>query len=481
MTNLNITLPEAFSELRKPWRIKVFYGGRGGAKSWAFALTLLIMGMENKLRILCARELQISISDSVHKLLADLIGTYSLEYFYTVTQTSIKGANGTEFMFKGLKHNATEIKSTEGIDIAWVEEAEKVSDASWELLIPTIRKETKMADGTIRKSEIWVSFNPKHPNDPTYKRFILNRRDDAYVRKVSWRDNPFFPDVLNKERLHLKETDPEAHDHIWEGEFDTRFFGGIYSKQMANIEKLGQLSDRVEYDPNFPVYTSWDLGFDDATAIIFFQIGNGEIFIIDAYENNGHGVKHYLEVLAGRTIVIEETNEDGEHLKWHYGDIIPEHAHRKDWYYETHYVPHDAMNKVMAAGGRSIVQQAWSLGVKMYCVPRTSVMNGIEAARGTIVRCWINKTRCKDLVDALFNYCFEYDDDKQVFKSKPKHDWSSHFADAFEQMARMWREKALTMKEINSKKAVDNFHRLRRIHKVDKIAPYRIKPVRKSK
>lgn len=471
MSELSITLPEAFAELRNPWRLKIFYGGRGGAKSWAFAIMLLIMGMERPLRVLCARELQVSIGDSVHKLLSDLIRTYNLEYFYMITQTGIRGSNGTEFLFKGLKHNATEIKSTEGVDVCWVEEAEKVSDASWELLIPTIRKEG---------SEIWVSFNPKQPTDPTYKRFILSKRDDAYVRKVSWRDNPFFPKVLDEERKHLMLTDREAYDHIWEGEFDTRFFGGVYSKYMQRLEEKGQITERVEYDPEFPVYTSWDLGFDDATAIIFFQVGHGEIFIIDCYESNGEGIKHYLEVLQGRQIIVDEQTEDGI-KRWHYGNDLPEHAHRKEWFYEKHYVPHDALNKVMAAGGRSIVEQATALGVQLSVVPRTSVMNGIEAARSVIPRCWFKKDKCKELLEALFAYQFEYDEDKQVFKSKPTHDWSSHFADSFEQMSRMFREKQMTVKELKAKRDVAEFHALRKRFKVDKVAPYRVKPVRGRK
>ena len=143
--------PEKLSCLFEKARYKVLWGGRGGAKSWGVARALLIQGAAKQLRILCARELQTSIRDSVHKLLSDQIAELGLTSFYQITQNSIKGANGTEFFFAGLRSNVTQIKSFEGVDICWVEEAQTVSRASWNVLVPTIRKE---------ESEIWVTFNP---------------------------------------------------------------------------------------------------------------------------------------------------------------------------------------------------------------------------------------------------------------------------------------------------------------------------------
>ncbi len=214
--SFNAEIPEVFEDLFKPKRYKIYYGGRGGAKSWGFADALLIKGTQAKLRILCTRELQKSITDSVHKLLSDRIGTLGLDEFYKIQNKSIDGINGTEFLFNGLKHNAREIKSTEGIDICWAEEAENISANSWEVLIPTIRKEG---------SEIWISFNTNQPTDETYKRFIFSPPSDSIVKKVSYKDNPFFPDVLEYERQELLKRDPKAYEHIWEGEFDTRFSG----------------------------------------------------------------------------------------------------------------------------------------------------------------------------------------------------------------------------------------------------------------
>ena len=407
-----LQIPKAFRELFEPKRYKVYHGGRGGAKSHAIANALLILGTKRKLRILCARELQVSIADSVHKLLADIITEHKLDAFYTITQHGIKGANGTEFIFKGLRHNVREIKGLEAIDIAWAEEAQIISDNSWELLIPSIRK-----DG----SEIWMSFNPKNPTDPTWQRFVMNADDDMIVRKVSYRDNPFFPAVLEKERRKLERSDPEAYLHIWEGEFDTRFNGAVY----ARFIEPGRVKPEL-YDHTLPVFTSWDLGFDDATAIWWWQVAGKEVRWIDYYEASGEDIGHYASVVLGRGVTREVDGVD---------TFLP-------YTYEAlgHYAPHDAANKLLAAGGRSIVQQAHALGVKMRVVSATSQQNGIEALRAVLKNSWFDRDRCKDGVAALMHYHFEYDEDKAAFKSKPLHDWSSHGSDAAEIVGQVMRK-----------------------------------------
>ena len=212
MTALNVPTPQAFAPLFTPLgehRYRVYYGGRGSAKSWQFARALLVHGLTKPIRVLCAREYQASIRDSVHRVLADQIALLDLSGFYTVQESAILGANGTEFLFKGLRRDIAQIKSTEGIDVCWVEEAEAVSDNSWRTLVPTIRKPD---------SEIWVSFNPALESDPTYQRFVVRPPERSVCRKVSYVDNPWFPDVLREEQEALRRSDPEAHAHIWGGE-----------------------------------------------------------------------------------------------------------------------------------------------------------------------------------------------------------------------------------------------------------------------
>ena len=207
-----IKFPPPFRPLFRPARYKVYYGGRGGGKSWTVARALLIKGLEGKVRVLCAREFQTSIADSVHKLLSEQIEALGLTPYYEVQKTRIIGLNGTEFIFKGIRHNVQEIKSTEGVDYCWIEEAQSVSEESWGVLIPTIRQEG---------SEIWMTFNPQDDDDPTYKKFVLNPPPNSVVRKVSWRDNPHFPQVLRDEMEYLQRVDPDAYAHVWEGETRT--------------------------------------------------------------------------------------------------------------------------------------------------------------------------------------------------------------------------------------------------------------------
>lgn len=388
-----------------PSRYKIYWGGRGGAKSWAFAIALLTIGYSRPIRVLCARELQTSIKDSVHKLLSDVINQYPhFAAHYEIQQTVIKGKNGTEFSFKGLKHNASEIKSYEGVDYVWVEEAQAVSDNSWEVLIPTIRKEG---------SEIWICFNPKNPTDPTWRRFVEKQRAGSIVKKVGWRDNPFFPSVLEMERQECLKNEPDSYEHIWEGAFDTRFSGAVYAKWVQAAFDEGRVFSSV-YDAALPVYTAWDLGYDDATAIVFYQRAGKECRIIDAYEASGEDIEHYCRVVSS-----------------------------KPYRYADHFVPHDAANKLLAAGGRSIVQQMHALGVQTRVVAATSQQNQIEALRKVLVNCYWDKDKCSDLIHAAMAYHFEYDEDRKTFKSKPNHDWSSHYCDALEIIGQVWQEEKM--------------------------------------
>src|SRR3990167_9159740 len=171
-------------------RYKVLEGGRGSGKSTSIADALLLRAKKEKLRILCTREMQNSIRDSVHRLLIDRITYLGLDNDFIIKKEIIFSIAGSEFIFKGLRHNISEIKSTEGIDICWVEEAEKVTEYSWQTLVPTIRKEN---------SEIWISFNPEDEKSATHQRFIANPHPDCLHEHLTFKDNKFFPTVLRKE------------------------------------------------------------------------------------------------------------------------------------------------------------------------------------------------------------------------------------------------------------------------------------------
>lgn len=205
----NFSIPPKFRPLLSPKQFKVFWGGRGSAKTWTFARVLVVMAHHKKLRIGCFRELQASIKDSVYQTLVDQIELLGLTPFYEITQKEIRHRlTKSTFVFKGLRSNIIEIKSMEGLDIAWVEEAQLVSDASWKILIPTIRQ---------GNSEIWISFNPVEEDDPTYKLFVLNPPPNSIVVKVNWYDNPYFSKALNDIRLWMLASDPDAYEHVWNG------------------------------------------------------------------------------------------------------------------------------------------------------------------------------------------------------------------------------------------------------------------------
>ena len=242
--------PEKLSCLFDPphSRYRVLFGGRGGAKSWGVARALLILAAKDKLRVLCAREYQTSIKDSVHKLLSDQISELGLDGFYEITQASIRGKNGSEFFFVGLKNNISNVKSFEGVDICWVEEAQTVSKTSWNVLIPTIRKE---------KSEIWVTFNPELETDDTFQRFVAHPPKDCVIEKINWSDNPWFPETLRMEKDDLKERDIEAYNTVWEGVCRQTVDGAVFAREMQAADLEGRIM-RVAYDPAKPVHAVFD-------------------------------------------------------------------------------------------------------------------------------------------------------------------------------------------------------------------------------
>jgi len=392
-----IVIPEAFEEMfSRKWRYRTYYGGRGGGKSENVCRALLVLGMESPVRILCCREFQTSIADSVHKLLSDIIKDNELDGFYQVTQATIRGKNGTEFIFKGLKHNSTEIKSMANIDYCFVEEAEKVSHNSWEMLIPTVRKPG---------SSINVVFNPKNANDPTYERFVKNVRDDAYVRKVSYLDNPFFPDVLEKERLELQKLDESAYAHVWLGEFDTRRSGAVFAKQIAKAREEGRIT-LVPYDPSCEVFTAWDLGWADSTTIWFAQTVGRELRIIDYYESSGEPLSHYVNIVKEKPY---------------------------NYMANGHFLPHDA--NAGNIRGDAVSMQLSRMGIKNQVLENSSLEAGIEMVRQLLPMCVFDNQKTKDGIFALESYAYEWDEDRKTFKSNPRHDWSSHAADGFRYLA----------------------------------------------
>lgn len=250
-------------ELFQPHRYKCLYGGRGSGKSYAAAAALLLIGASKPCRILCCREFQNSLADSSLQLLADQIEVLGLTSFYTVFKDSITGRNGTVFIFKGLRHNVQSIKSMAGITHAWLEEADTVSEASWSILIPTIRE---------AGSEIWVTFNPAKEEDPTYRRMVIAPPPDSYIQRVNYSENPWFPDELRREMEYLRKVDTDAYLHVWEGECIQHSAAQILNGKWA-IEEFDEPSDawgnHFTHDvPQGPYYgADWGFSVDPTTLI----------------------------------------------------------------------------------------------------------------------------------------------------------------------------------------------------------------------
>lgn len=272
--------------LHKKARYKVFWGGRGSGKSWAIAEALIRLADEKRIRVLCAREFQVSIKDSSHKILKDMIYRLGLEDRFKVTKEGITHRyTGSEFLFKGLHNNEHGVRSTEGITICWVEEAQTVGASSWRSLIPTVFR-TQDLDGN-NTSEIWVSYNLINESDATHHRFVVTDRtgnDDYIVEKVNYDKNPFFPSGLRAEMEDDKNLDYHLYEHIWLG-LPLKISNVIVYSGKYRVEEFGpELAERAER-----IYFGMDFGFaQDPNALERFFILDNKLYV--EYEAYATGV-----------------------------------------------------------------------------------------------------------------------------------------------------------------------------------------------
>jgi phage terminase large subunit len=430
VTNHRLEIPEKIGQIfvDPHKRFRVAYGGRGSGKSISFARMMIIKALEKPGKYLCCRELQKSIKTSVHSLLCAEIKAMGMENYFDIGKEYLRTADGlSEFLFFGLRSNAEEIKSTHGVQICWVEEAQAVSQFSWDMLIPTIRE---------KDSEIWATYNPQDELDPIYEMSVSNPRRNMAVREINYEDNPWFPDVLEEERQECLRTSPEKYDWIWRGKLYVNTNAAVYGKWVEDAKNAGRIKAGI-YDPELTVFTGWDLGYSDDTAIWWFQVAGNELRLIDYYENNRQDMKHYAEQIYGREIVNIQYGENGKVLSYSFGAVINER--RTQYQYGDQYVPHDAANKLLQAGGRSIVDQLHEFGIKSRIVHATSQQNQIAAARSTIDLAWFDEEHCKQGIRCLKKYAFEERDGERGYSTTPKHDVYSHGADAFEVVAQIWK------------------------------------------
>lgn len=391
---LMIDLPQkAVDTLVPRARFKVLYGGRDSAKSWSIARMLLARGRAKPERILCTREIQKSISESVHQLLKDQVQALGMSDFYDVQQNYIRGSNGTQISFHGLSgQTATSIKSFEGTTLCWVEEAQTISKRSWDLLEPTIRAP---------ESEIWVSFNPDMDTDETFKRFVTNSPPDSIVTKMNWQDNPWRSKVLDAAREKMRREDPDNYAHIYEGNCRPAVEGAIYYNEVSKLRSSGRLCN-VPYDPMLKVHVVADLGFNDYMSLILVQRLASEIRVI-----------RYIE---DRLRYIPSYSQELKDLKLNYGKL---------------YLPHDGKAKHVT--GSSAQEQFEALGWTVEIVPDIGLEQGIRKVREVFSRLYLDKANASELLNRLGRYRRRVNSEGQA--STPMHDDESHGADGTRYLA----------------------------------------------
>lgn len=453
--------PRKLIFLFNPMAYKVAYGGRGGAKSWGFARALLLLGINEELRILCTREVQDSIKHSVHKLLEDQISRMGLGANYKVFDQSIRGSNGSEFIFSGLSNLTVEtIKSYEGCDIVWVEEGQTISKRSWDILIPTIRKERftptslarcqQAAGGDIEDlykeirdklelspdyeisdadqaieelrsgettplveavatdpAEIWVSFNPSLETDPTYELFITNPLNDSIVMKMNWRDNPWFNKAMNDKRLAYKQTSPKNYPNIWEGECKPAVEGAIFFDEMQDMALNGRLTT-VPYDPMLKVQVVTDIGYRHACGVALVQVLGPAIRVL-----------WYKEFFGKKLSTI--ASELKASFAYNWGKVWLPFA---DGFSKTS-KGQDSAETIFRASGFEVAQKS--------DVYAQEIESGIRVTRERFGRFYWDKENCPELIDGGRRYCRTVNID--LVAGAPKQDAATDAGDVIRYIA----------------------------------------------
>ncbi len=396
---MRLEVPRKLKPLLYPSRYKGAYGGRGGAKSHFFAEQALARCIADVTRVVCIREVQNSIKDSVRQLLIDKISKLGVESEFEALETEIRSRNGSLIVFKGMQaYNADNIKSLEAYDIAWVEEAQTFSQRSLDLLRPTLRKSG---------SELWFSWNPRFKTDPVDKFFRKSPPEGAVSVLVNWRDNPWFPEVLKKEMAHDFKVDEDKADHIWNGAYGSSA-GAILSRWVNEAEREGRISNTVQFDPQgAAVDISSDIGFRDTASWWYWQRKVGGFSLLKYDGASGLDADDWIDRI--------KKTMSGMGLKL--GHIwLPQDSKAK-----TFQSKYSSAEKFLAAFGADHV------GI----VPPAKKPDQISAARKVIKRCEFHREMCEAGLDGLLAWEFEWIDDDNVFSREPVHNWASHPGDAF--------------------------------------------------
>ena len=401
-----IQIPKAFRGLFEPHRYKAFHGGRGSAKSHSLATALVITAAQKTMRVVCAREIQKSLRDSVKQLIEDKINTLGLAGVFDILETEIRHkTNGSRFVFIGMWRNPDAVKSLEGADVFWGEEASAFSDRSIKMIRPTMRKPG---------SELWFSWNPEFDHDPVDKLFRGEQGPPPgrLVVEVSWKDNPWFSaSPLQAEMEFDYKSDPAKAEHVWGGGYVTAIDGAYYAANLAQAREEGRIGF-VPVDPFIQKRATWDIGVSDSTAIWISQWVDREIRVLDYIEGQGQPLSYYVNELRARG----------------HGDavcILPHDSAQRDAVSAVRYEDH-----VRSAGfdTQMIANQG-----------KGAAMLRIQATRRLFNSMFFNEETTRDGLKAIGAYHEKRDPNRNVGLG-PEHDWSSHAADALGLLAVAYEE-----------------------------------------
>lgn len=403
--------PEKAMGLFRPAPFKIMHGGRGAAKSWSFVRAQLILAAKRKLFWLHARELQRSIKESVHKLIADQITALQMNYLWEVLDTEIVGANGSRHVFAGIRNNITAIKSYEGLDGASVYEGTHVPRTNWDVFLPTIRRDPPHGPFG-QGSEIWIEFNPELATDDTYAMWVANPPDDAIVIEMNYEDNPWFPEFLRKQMERMRRDDYDNYLTVWKGKTRRTVEGAIYAKELQKAIEDGRISPDIQPIRGRGVTITFDLGDQDICSWWAVQQVGTTHNVVDHYSNCGFDIVHYLEEIVRRKILVKR--------------IL---------------LPHDAKQRHQAARGlvhntiEKQVRAVYPGDGQVIIVPAIKPTLRINAMRALFPRVQFNEVACHSGIQSLTHYKFGINTETKQRTQEPLHDWASHDADALGQYA----------------------------------------------
>lgn len=412
MERAEVTLPPKLKRVfTKPARYRGAYGGRGSGKTRTFALMSAIRGYEwgmsgKEGQILCCREHLNSLDESsLEEVKAAIRSVDWLEEYYEIGEKYVRSKDGRiNYRFAGLRHNIDSIKSKARILLCWVDEAEPVKEEAWRKLIPTVREEG---------SEVWVTWNPESKRSATHKRFREDAPEDALIVEMNWRDNPWFPAVLDYERKQDKAKRPEQYEHVWEGDFATVWEGSYFTADLNKCRREGRIG-KLNADPIMEIRTYWDIGSTsdkaDATAIWVCQFVGKAVYVLDYYEAVGQPLQTHVNWLK----------DNG------YGRAVCVLPHDGTKHENIHKITYQSALNELGFDTVVVLNQGKGAALKR-----------IDAARRVFPQVWFSDVATDEGREALAWYHEKRDEDRKIGLG-PDHDWSSHASDAFGMMCQAY-------------------------------------------